>query len=137
MVMAEDEPPTPSALEPIDKQILDVLHEGRNSPSNIADVTDASRQWVHQRLSVLEAAGYVENIGRGVYELRTDPRPPADQPDADGPASPSPQAQAHDPDTVKSAQVFLQRALQELPEDVPGRGAVEDAAATLAEAREE
>lgn len=61
-------------LKDIDEQILDVLASGRNVPSNIADETGVSRQYVQQRLQVLEAADYVENIGRGVYELVNDPR---------------------------------------------------------------
>lgn len=58
----------------IDDEILEKLSEGRNIPSNIADDLDVSRQYVQQRLKLLEAADYVENIGRGVYELIEDPR---------------------------------------------------------------
>ena len=58
----------------IDNQILDRLAEGRNVPSNLADDLDVSRQYVQQRLKLLEAADYVQNIGRGVYELLEDPR---------------------------------------------------------------
>ncbi|MFD1562802.1 hypothetical protein ACFR99_04490 [Haloarchaeobius amylolyticus] len=58
----------------IDDKILDVLTEGRNVPSNIADELDVTRQYVQQRLQLLEAADYVQNIGRGVYELVEDPR---------------------------------------------------------------
>jgi len=58
----------------IDDRILGLLAEGRNVPSNLADELDVSRQYVQQRLKLLEAADYVENIGRGVYELIEDPR---------------------------------------------------------------
>ncbi|MFP8890774.1 MarR family transcriptional regulator [Natrialbaceae archaeon A-CW2] len=58
----------------IDDKILDILGEGRNVPSNIADELDVTRQYVQQRLQLLEAADYVTNIGRGVYELVEDPR---------------------------------------------------------------
>lgn len=61
-------------LKPVDEQILDVLHEGRNVPSNIADEIDVSRQWATQRLQQMESADYVRNVGRGVYELVEDPR---------------------------------------------------------------
>ena len=61
-------------LKPVDKQILDALASGRNVPSNLADEIDVSRQYIQQRLQVLEAADYVDNIGRGVYELLRDPR---------------------------------------------------------------
>ncbi|MCL9817487.1 winged helix-turn-helix domain-containing protein [Natronocalculus amylovorans] len=58
----------------IDDQILDLLRDGRNVPSNLADDLGVSRQYVQQRLQLLEAADYVRNIGRGVYELINDPR---------------------------------------------------------------
>lgn len=64
----------PERLKPIDQKIVAVLAEGRNVPSNIADEVDVSRQYVQQRLEVLEAGDYVTNIGRGVYELVADPR---------------------------------------------------------------
>ncbi|WP_136592332.1 winged helix-turn-helix transcriptional regulator [Salinigranum halophilum] len=46
----------------------------RNGPANIADELDFSRQYIQQRLKRLEEHGYVQNIGRGVYELTSDPR---------------------------------------------------------------
>ncbi|MDG5761831.1 winged helix-turn-helix domain-containing protein [Natronococcus sp. A-GB1] len=58
----------------IDDKILNELHEGRNVPSNLADEFGVSRQYIQQRLKLLEAANYVENIGRGVYEIINDPR---------------------------------------------------------------
>jgi DNA-binding Lrp family transcriptional regulator len=69
-------------LKPIDERILDELLEGRdegdpwgrNTPSNLADELDVSRQWVTQRLQMMESADYVRNIGGGVYEFVTDPR---------------------------------------------------------------
>lgn len=58
----------------IDDQIIEELREGRNVPSNLAEQLDVSRQYVQQRLKLLEAADHVENVGRGVYELIYDPR---------------------------------------------------------------
>jgi ArsR family transcriptional regulator, cadmium/lead-responsive transcriptional repressor len=58
----------------IDDKILNELHKGRNVPSNLAEELDVSRQYIQQRLKLLEAADYVENIGRGVYEIVNDPR---------------------------------------------------------------
>lgn len=55
--------------KPIDRRILSVLVDGRNVPANIADEIGVTRQYVHQRLTLLEAADEVHNIGRGVYEL--------------------------------------------------------------------
>lgn len=69
-------------LKPIDEQILDRLTEGRgegrpwgrNTPSNLAGELDVSRQWVTQRLQMMESADIVENIGGGVYAVVDDPR---------------------------------------------------------------
>jgi DNA-binding Lrp family transcriptional regulator len=64
----------PIQLSDTDKAILDVLEEGRNAPSNIADRLDFTRQYIQRRLRRLEEHGHVENIGSGVYELVDDPR---------------------------------------------------------------
>ncbi|WP_226043450.1 hypothetical protein [Natrinema sp. DC36] len=59
------------AHEPNDADglILNTLTEGRNSPQNLADKLDYSRQYVQNRLQLLNAAEFVENIGGGLYEL--------------------------------------------------------------------
>lgn len=61
-------------LNDTDLTILDMLAEGRNVPANIGDELDVSRQYIHQRMKILETADYIRNIGRGVYELVEDPR---------------------------------------------------------------
>lgn len=61
-------------LNDTDRTILDMLSEGRNVPANMADNLDVSRQYVHQRIKLLERGDHVRNIGRGVYELVEDPR---------------------------------------------------------------
>lgn len=61
-------------LNETDKAILDMLADGRNVPANIADELDVSRQYIHQRMKLLETADNIQNIGRGVYELVEDPR---------------------------------------------------------------
>jgi ArsR family transcriptional regulator, cadmium/lead-responsive transcriptional repressor len=66
-------------LQPVDWRIVEELREGRNVPSNIADNVDMTRQYVSQRLKLLEAAGYVENVGRGVYGLVSDPAEESDE----------------------------------------------------------
>ncbi|MGM0592463.1 MAG: winged helix-turn-helix transcriptional regulator [Halobacteriota archaeon] len=55
-------------LSKTDRAILDLLADGRNVPSNLADDLDLSRQHIQKRLKRLEEHGYVQNIGRGVYE---------------------------------------------------------------------
>ena len=58
-----------------DGMILDSLAgEGRNLPQNLARDLDYSRQYVQNRLQMLEAAGYVDNIGGGLYEITTEGR---------------------------------------------------------------
>lgn len=61
-------------LSDTDEDILTILEEGRNAPSNIANRLDFTRQYVQRRLQRLEEHGYVQNIGSGVYELVDDPR---------------------------------------------------------------
>jgi len=61
-------------LNDADERILDTLAGGRNLPQNIARELDYSRQYVQNRLQMLKAADYVENVGGGRYELVDDPR---------------------------------------------------------------
>lgn len=74
--------PMPDGLNDADRAILDLLQEGRGEdepwgkdlPNNIADELGYSRQYVQNRLQLLEAYGYVENAGGGLYVFREDPR---------------------------------------------------------------
>ncbi|WP_197052460.1 hypothetical protein [Halobellus rufus] len=61
-------------LNDADERILDLLASGRNLPQNLARELDYSRQYVQNRLQMLKAADYVENVGGGLYELVDDPR---------------------------------------------------------------
>ena len=61
-------------LSDTDEAILEILEEGRNIPSNIADRLGFSRQYVQRRLKRLEEHGHLHNIGGGVYEITDDPR---------------------------------------------------------------
>ena len=58
---------------PADERIIEVLREGRNLATNIANETDLSRQYVSTRLAELADEGHIENIGSGLYELRDEP----------------------------------------------------------------
>jgi len=49
-------------LKDIDRDILNQLQHGDRTQSFLVDETGYSRQYVHQRLEVLEASGYIENI---------------------------------------------------------------------------
>jgi DNA-binding Lrp family transcriptional regulator len=63
------------SLTNVDKEILEILREGRATQSYIVDETGRSRQYVHNRLGILAAAGFVENIHpkTALYELIDDP----------------------------------------------------------------
>jgi predicted transcriptional regulator len=67
---------------PADEQICEVLRDGRNLATNIADHTDLSRQYVSNRLGELSEAGHVKNLGNGLYELEDEPDWPKEGDDA-------------------------------------------------------
>jgi len=59
----------PHELNRADKRVLRELEAGVRNPSWLAEELDYSRQYVHQRLQLLVAAEYVNNLGHGLYEL--------------------------------------------------------------------
>ncbi|WP_442903415.1 winged helix-turn-helix domain-containing protein [Halobacterium sp. KA-4] len=62
------------SLNPTDQAILELLKEGRCTPSYIAQNTEYSRGNIQNRLLRLVEHGYTEQLGGGLYELREDPR---------------------------------------------------------------
>lgn len=77
-------------LNSADESIVQVLEEGRNTPSNIARRLDYSREYVSQRLKRLREHGLVERVDRGLYELTLDDHEdpaeePEPEPEPDGP----------------------------------------------------
>ncbi len=58
-----------------DEQILDLLREGARTQAYLVDETGFSRTHVRNRLQLMEARGWVENLHRqsALWELRTDP----------------------------------------------------------------
>lgn len=64
-------------LNEADERILSALLDGRDSgdpwgrqlPKNLSGELDYSRQYVQNRLQMLNAAGLVVNIGGGLYEI--------------------------------------------------------------------
>lgn len=64
-------------LNDADQRILDALLAGRGDdrpwgrqlPKNLARELDYSRQYIQNRLQMLNAAGFVRNIGGGLYEI--------------------------------------------------------------------
>ncbi|MCO8242964.1 ArsR family transcriptional regulator [Haladaptatus sp. AB643] len=63
-------------LTALDEAILDELDEGARTQGFLVDATGEPRYKVHERLKLLTAVGYVENIheNTALYELRADPR---------------------------------------------------------------
>ena len=63
------------SLTTVDKEILEILRAGRATQSYIVDEIGRSRQYVHNRLGILTAAGYLKNIHTktALYELVGDP----------------------------------------------------------------
>lgn len=61
-------------LNPTDHAILDMLREGRCSPTYIAEEKEYTRQNVTNRLGRLVEHGYVKKLAPGLYELQDDPR---------------------------------------------------------------
>ena len=60
-------------LNPTDRAILEMLREGRCTPSYIADEYGYSRQNVTNRLNRLVEHGDVRKVHTGLYELVEDP----------------------------------------------------------------
>lgn len=72
---------SPDQLNELDRSLLDLLGEGRVTPTlarkQLADrdITDVSRQYVNRRLKRLHEHEHIENLlDTGVYELVDDPR---------------------------------------------------------------
>ncbi|QCC51950.1 helix-turn-helix domain-containing protein [Halapricum salinum] len=63
-------------LTDADHAILDMLAVGRCTVGYLADETNYSRQHVHNRLNILQAAEYVKKIHdtTALYALEDDPR---------------------------------------------------------------
>lgn len=62
--------------EPNDNEeyILDVLQEGRATPKYLKERTGLNDQQINYGLNQLMAAGWVEKVTTGLYELVVDPR---------------------------------------------------------------
>lgn len=56
-------------LNQADRGIIQVLRDGRNTPSNIARKLDYTREYVAQRLKRLTEHGVVDRVDRGLYDL--------------------------------------------------------------------
>ena len=63
-------------LTEVDEAILNELNQGARTQGYLIEETGYQRYKVHERLKMLTAVGYVENIheNTALYELREDPR---------------------------------------------------------------
>lgn len=61
-------------LAPADREILELLNEGRVTAPFAADETGYSLQYVRDRLNRLVEHGNVKKIYEGLYEVTEDPR---------------------------------------------------------------
>lgn len=67
-----------SDLDDLHESILDELHDGRVTPSLVAEATGESRQLMNSRLRDLVMGGHVRKVHKGLYELVDDPREDGD-----------------------------------------------------------
>lgn len=72
-------------LRPVDFALLQELKKGRNLAANLYMDLDVSRQYVNQRLTLLEDYGLVDRVGpnprAGLYEINKKGRVAADHRD--------------------------------------------------------
>jgi len=64
----------PRQLNDADKDILDVLQEGRATPGYLSEKTGRDASYINQRLKRLEEHDHVHTLARGLWELVDDPR---------------------------------------------------------------
>lgn len=83
--MATETPLLLMDLTDVDREILDLLAEGRATQGYLVDRSGRSRNQVHNRLALLAASGYVDRIhdSTALYELVEDPREAAADEEAD------------------------------------------------------
>jgi|AntDeeMinimDraft_5_1070356.scaffolds.fasta_scaffold10213_4 hypothetical protein len=86
-------------LNDADESIIDVLEEGRNTPSNIARELGYSREYVSQRLRRLREHSIVNRIDRGLYGLAEAARGESEPDPGDGASrEPEPAPEPDEPD---------------------------------------
>ena len=150
---------SPADLNDTDRRILTELRLGRVTPQYLADEIDVSRPYASDRLKRMREHNHVSRIAPGLYELADDPdtetshspvkarietleerieelHAERDRLEAELEACREQLADATadvriDSDAVQDAQAFIERALADLPDDVPGRSAVEDTQTAL------
>lgn len=66
-------------MNPTDQTAIELLSEGRITPSYLAEQHGCTRQNASSRLNRLVEHDYVQRVHRGLYELVEDPRENSDQ----------------------------------------------------------
>lgn len=56
-------------LDDLHWEIIEIMREGRATPSYLSERTEESRQLISQRLRDLQMANIVQQVHRGLYEL--------------------------------------------------------------------
>ncbi|WP_331233938.1 Lrp/AsnC family transcriptional regulator [Natronorarus salvus] len=69
----------PEDLNNTDESLLNILQEGRVTPTYAAEEMGVSREYASDRLKRLTEHGHVEKIAPGLYELTSDPRNVGDE----------------------------------------------------------
>lgn len=65
-------------LSETERDILEMLEEGRCTPAYVAEEIDRSQEYVRERLRELARLGIVDNVHRGLYELADEEREDGD-----------------------------------------------------------
>jgi len=64
----------PEDLNETDETLLDVLQQGRVTPTFAAEEISVSREYASDRLKRLTEHGHIQKVAPGLYELASDPR---------------------------------------------------------------
>jgi DNA-binding Lrp family transcriptional regulator len=76
---------TADDLNETDWRAIEVLREGRVSPTYLGDELSISREYASDRLTRLREHGIVTRLAPGLYELNSERVPKKEDDDADGP----------------------------------------------------
>jgi hypothetical protein len=107
-------------LSQIDKDILDILEEGRCTRKHLADTLDVTGQYIYERVSILIRLGVVEKIHDGFYELAEDLK--EDGSENESSAEPEPDSMPVDREESTELPAVLEERLDEYRETMEANG---------------
>jgi len=108
-------------LSQIDKDILDILEEGRCTRKHLADRLDVTGQYIYERVTILIRLGVVEKIHDGFYELAEDLEESDDQ-DDESSADPEREAAPIEDEEREDLPVALEERLDEYRQTMDANG---------------